>query len=180
MRLRYSKLAPDGYQALANLGRYLSHDTALEPRLLEMVYLRASQLNGSQYCIGLHTEELLKLGETVTRIDAVTDWRGADEFTARERAALSWAEAVTDVNSSHVSDEDYAAVKEFFEDKDLADLTLAIAVINAWNRIGVAFRVAWPERVQDASRAMTAFSVSAGDTVEAGAESEINEDPEVE
>lgn len=177
MRLRYPKLAPDGYQALASLGRYLSHDTALEPRLLEMVYLRASQLNGCQYCIGMHTEGLLKLGETETRIDAVTDWRGADEFTPRERAALSWAEAVTDVNASHVSDDDYAAVKEFFQDKDLVDLTLAIAAINAWNRMGVAFRAEWPEKAQRYSGAMAA-SVAGADETEA--ETEMDGEREAE
>jgi AhpD family alkylhydroperoxidase len=142
-RLPYPKLAPGGYNALASLGHYISTETALEPVLLELVYLRASQLNGCGFCIGMHTEELHKHNEPDSRIDAVADWRGSDAFTPRERAALAWTEAVTDVNASHVSDDDYAAVKEFFEDKDLVDLTFAIANINAWNRLGVAFRAEW-------------------------------------
>ena len=148
MRLPYPEIAPGGYQALLSLGNYLAHQTALEPVLLEMVYLRSSQLNGCQFCIGMHTEELSRLGEPDNRIDALNDWRGSDEFTPRERAALSWAEAVTDVNASHVSDDDYAAAKEFFSDKDLVDLTYAIAAINAWNRIGIAFRAEWLSTAQ--------------------------------
>ena len=81
-------------------------------------------------------------------MDAVADWRGSDAFTPRERAALAWTEAVTDVNASHVSDEEYAAVKEFFAEKDLVDLTFAIANINAWNRMGVAFRTEWKAKAR--------------------------------
>jgi len=91
----------------------------------------------------LHSEELRKHNEPDSRLDAVADWRGSDAFTPRERAALAWTEAVTDVNASHVSDEEYAAVNEFFQEKDLVDLTFAIANINAWNRMGVAFRAEW-------------------------------------
>jgi AhpD family alkylhydroperoxidase len=145
-RLPYPKLAPVGYSALQSLGHYISTETALEPVLLGLVYLRASQLNGCGYCIGLHSQELRKHHEPDTRIDAVADWRGSDAFTPRERAALAWTEAVTDVNASHVSDEEYAAVKEFFQEKDLVDLTFAIANINAWNRMGVAFRMEWEKK----------------------------------
>ncbi len=149
MRLKYPKLAPGGYDALVGLGHYLSTDTALEHVLLGFVYLRASQLNGCDFCIGMHSEELHKLNEPDSRIDAVADWRSSDAFTPKERAALAWTEAVTDVNASHVSDEEYAAVSEFFQEKDLVDLTFAIANINAWNRMGVAFRAEWkgPKRV---------------------------------
>ena len=146
-RLPYTKLAPGGYNALASLGHYISTETALEPVLLGLVYLRASQLNGCGFCIGMHTAELRKHHEPDSRIDAVADWRGSDAFTSRERAALAWTEAVTDVNASHVSDEEYAAVKEFFAEKDLVDLTFAIANINAWNRLGVAFRAEWKPKV---------------------------------
>jgi AhpD family alkylhydroperoxidase len=161
-RLPYPKLAPGGYNALASLGHYISTETALEPVLLELVYLRASQLNGCGFCIGMHTEELHKHNEPDSRIDAVADWRGSDAFTPRERAALAWAEAVTDVNASHVSDDDYTAVKEFFEDKDLVDLTFAIANINAWNRLGVAFRAEWnPEKYAAHEAAKAALTVEA-------------------
>ena len=146
-RLPYPKLAPKAYGALAEVGHYLATETALEPILLGLVYLRASQLNGCGYCIGLHSQELRKHHEPDSRIDAVADWRGSDAFTPRERAALAWTEAVTDVNASHVSDEEYAAVNEFFAEKDLVDLTFAIANINAWNRMGVAFRAEWKAKV---------------------------------
>ncbi len=151
MRLRYPKLAPEGYEALVNVGRYLDTRTALDRVLLELVYLRASQLNGCEFCIGMHADELNKRQEPDSRIDAVADWRGSDAFSPRERAALAWTEAVTDANASRVSDDDYAAVKEFFEDKDLVDLTYAIAMINAWNRLDVAFRAKWkePKRTSD-------------------------------
>ena len=133
--------------------RWVRWGTILIPRrrwsrcCWELVYLRASQLNGCGFCIGLHTEELHKHHEPDSRIDAVADWRGSDAFTPRERAALAWTEAVTDVNASHVSDEEYAAVNEFFQEKDLVDLTFAIANINAWNRMGVAFRAEWKTKV---------------------------------
>ena len=143
MRLPYTKLAPGGYATLASLGHYLATETALEPVLLGLVYLRASQMNGCGFCIGMHTDELRKHHEPESRISAVADWRGSDAFTPRERAALAWTEAVTDTQGAHASDEDYAAVSEFFREKDLADLTFAIANINAWNRLGVAFRTEW-------------------------------------
>ena len=164
-RLRYPKIAPGGYNALASLGHYISTETALEPVLLELVYLRASQLNGCGYCIGLHSEELHKHHEPDSRVDAVADWRGSDAFTPKERAALAWTEAVTDVNASHVSDEEYAAVSEFFQEKDLVDLTFAIANINAWNRMGVAFRAEWKTKVTTSAEiAPHAEPVAAGET----------------
>jgi AhpD family alkylhydroperoxidase len=147
MRLHYTQVAPGGYAALVSLGHYVTTGTALEPVLVEFVYLRASQLNGCGFCIGLHTAELRKHHEPGSRIDAVSDWRSSDAFTPRERAALAWAETVTDLQQSGISDEDYAAVNEFFRDKDLVDLTFAIANINAWNRLGIAFRAEWnPEK----------------------------------
>ncbi len=164
LRLPYPKLAPGAYSALQSLGHYISTETALEPVLLGLVYLRASQLNGCGYCIGLHSKELHKHNEPDSRIDAVADWRGSDAFTPRERAALAWTEAVTDVNASHVSDEEYAAVSEFFQEKDLVDLTFAIANINAWNRMGVAFRAEWKTKVgSSAEIAPHAEPVGVGD-----------------
>jgi AhpD family alkylhydroperoxidase len=151
MRLRYPQLAPDGYTALSSLGHYIKTGTALEPVLLSLVYLRASELNSCDFCIGMHTAELHKHNEPQSRIDAVADWRSSDAFTARERAALAWTEAVTELHGSHVSDTDYAAVSEFFHDKDLVDLTFAIANINAWNRLGVAFRAEWNPRKEAAN-----------------------------
>jgi AhpD family alkylhydroperoxidase len=142
-RLPYPKLAPEGYEKLLALGHYLTTGTALEPVLLELVYLRASTLNGCGFCVGMHTASLKKRHEPQTRIDAIADWQSSDAFTPRERAALAWTDAITNIQGSHASDADYAAVNEFFTGKDLVDLTVAIAHINTWNRLGIAFATEW-------------------------------------
>lgn len=142
-RVPYSKLAPEAYAALAAVGKYIRTATALDHVLVEFVNLRASQLNGCEFCIAMHATQLKQAHEPASRVDAVEHWRESDAFTPRERAALAWTEAVTNVQEGHVSDEAYAAVSEFFEPKDLVDLTYAIAVINAWNRLAIAFRPDW-------------------------------------
>ncbi len=140
MRLGYAELAPDGFVVLRSVEHYLNTATALEPVLLELVRLRASLLNGCEYCIGLHTHELKKHNEAQGRIEAVAEWQESDAFTERERAALAWADAITNIQDRHASDEAYAAVQEHFRDADLVNLTLTIASINAWNRMTIAFR----------------------------------------
>lgn len=142
-RLPYPKLAPEAYTKLQALGHYLTTGTALEPSLLGLVYLRASILNGCGFCIGMHTAELKQHHEPQTRIDAVANWQASDAFTLRERAALAWTDAVTNIQATHATDAEFAAVREFFDGKDLADLTFAIAQINAWNRLGIAFAAEW-------------------------------------
>ena len=142
-RLPYPKLAPKAYDALIALGHYLNTDTALEPVLLGLVYLRASLLNDCGFCIGMHTAELKRHHEPQTRIEALAHWVESDAFTPRERAALAWTDAVTNIQASRGSEADYAAVSEFFQGKDLVDLTFAIAQINAWNRLGIAFAAEW-------------------------------------
>lgn len=142
-RLPYNKLAPQAYAALTALGHYINTATALEPGLLGFVYLRSSILNGCGFCIGMHTAELKHHNEPQSRIDAVAHWIESDAFTPRERAALAWTDAITNIQGTHASDADYAAVSEFFQGKDLADLTFAIAQINAWNRLGIAFAMEW-------------------------------------
>lgn len=147
-RLPYTKLAPEAYDALSALGHYLNTATALDHALLGLVYLRASLLNRCGFCIGMHTAELVKLHEPQSRIDAVADFAASDAFTARERAALAWTDAITNIQGSHASEAEYAAVSEFFQEKDLVDLTFAIAQINAWNRLGIAFAAEWaPKKV---------------------------------
>ena len=152
-RLPYDKLAPQAYAALIALGHYLNTATTLEPGLLGLVYLRSSILNGCGFCIGMHTAELKHHHEPQTRIDAVAQWQDTDAFTLRERAALAWTDAITNIQATHASDAEYAAVKEFFDGKDLADLTFAIAQINAWNRLGIAFAMEWdPPRHEAAEK----------------------------
>ena len=139
-RLRYPEQAPEGVAALRTLEHYLNATGGLEAVLLELVRLRASQLNGCDYCIATHTAELHKHNEPDTRIEAVEHWRPSEVFTERERAALRWTEAITNIQQGHASDEDYTAVKQHFSDAEVVNLTLALASINAWNRMAIAFR----------------------------------------
>lgn len=142
-RLSYTKLAPDAYKALQALGHYLRTQTSLDSVLLGLIDLRASQLNRCGFCVGMHTKELKHANEPESRINAVANWRESDAFTPRERAALAWTEEITNIQDGHASDEAYAAVTQFFAEKELVDLTFAIATINAWNRLGIAFRTEW-------------------------------------
>ena len=142
-RRPYPKLAPEAYRSLVSLGHYLRTATSLDAVLLGLIDLRASQLNGCGFCIGMHSHELKHANEPNSRIHAVGDWRNSDAFTPRERAALAWTEEITNIQEGHASDEAYAAVSEFFKDKDLVDLTFAIATMNAWNRLGIAFAAEW-------------------------------------
>ena len=138
-RLRYPEFAPDGTAALRATEHYLNAASALPAVLLELVRLRASLLNGCDFCTGHHTAELRKHNEPQSRIDAVRDWPHSNAFTPRERAALAWTDALTNIQSTHASEADYAQTSAFFRDKDLVDLTLAIASINSWNRLSIAF-----------------------------------------
>ena len=139
-RLQYAELAPEGLAAFRAVEHYANTASGLEPTLLELVRLRASLLNGCEYCIGLHTHELKKHNETPDRIAQLPTWRTSTAYTERERAAFAWTEAITNIQDGHASDEAYAAVRQHFSDPDLVNLTIAIASINAWNRIAIAFR----------------------------------------
>ncbi|MES2129895.1 MAG: carboxymuconolactone decarboxylase family protein [Pseudomonadota bacterium] len=112
----------------------------LEPSLIEIIKLRASQINGCAYCVDMHTSDMRKAGEDERRIATVCVWREAPFFTARERAVLGWTEALTRLADTHAPDADYAAMAAEFSDKEMVDVTLAINTINAWNRFGVGFR----------------------------------------
>ena len=163
-RLPYPKIAPEAYSALLSVSHYVHTATALDAVLLGLVDLRASQLNRCSFCIGMHTKELKRAHEPDSRIDAVANWRESDAFTPRERAALAWTEEITNIQDGHASDEAYAAVSEYFHDKDLVDLTFAIATINAWNRLGIAFGVEWnpPVRSGSAVKEEPAATAAAG------------------
>jgi AhpD family alkylhydroperoxidase len=145
-RLRYPEVAPEGYAALQAFGHYVNTGTALEPVLLGMVYLRASVVNGCEFCTELHKAELRKHHEPAGRIEAVAGAVNSDVFTAREQAALRWTDVITKLSGGPAPDEEYEAVSRFFQGKDLVDLTFAVANINAWNRMGVAFRPEWRPR----------------------------------
>jgi AhpD family alkylhydroperoxidase len=142
-RLRYSEFAPDGVAAMRALEHYLNTATSLSAVLLEIVRLRASLLNGCSFCETLHRGELRKHNEPESRIEAIAHWQDSGAFTPRERAALAWTDSLTNVQQTHVPDEEFQAVWQFFKDKELADLTLAISSINAWNRLSIAFQPNW-------------------------------------
>jgi AhpD family alkylhydroperoxidase len=112
----------------------------LDHRLLDLVKVRASQINGCAFCMDMHTAEARKAGESERRLATVSAWREAPFFTDRERAALAWAEALTKVSDSHAPDEDYEQLAAQFSPKEMSDLTLAIVAINGWNRFAVGFR----------------------------------------
>ena len=138
---RYSqgKLAPDGMQAMLGLERYLHH-CGLEESLLHLIKLRASQINGCAYCLDMHWKDLKSIGEPDHRLYELDAWEETSFYTDRERAALAGTEAVTKVAETRVPDALYQEVRQHFNEKELADLTLAIATINAWNRLNVAAR----------------------------------------
>ncbi len=138
-RLNYAKAFPEGIHALLNLGKVISA-SGLEPSLLELVKTRASQINGCAYCIDMHTKDARALGETEQRLYALSAWRETSFFTPRERAALAWTEALTDIQHGRASDEAFEEVRPAFDEAELTRLTLAITYINAWNRIAVGFR----------------------------------------
>jgi AhpD family alkylhydroperoxidase len=140
-RIDYAKAAPEGYKAFG--GVYLAvQKSGLPPELINLVYLRVSQINGCAYCIDMHSRDLLKQGVTVDKLVLVQVWHeSGDVFSTRERAALAWAETVTRVSETGVPDADYDAAAAEFSDKELADLTYAIGLMNAFNRFGISFRV---------------------------------------
>jgi len=136
-RLKYAELAPEGIAKMRALEHYLNTAAGLEPGLLELVRLRVSLLNGCAYCIGLHTAALEKQNESPDRIAEVAEWREVEGYTERERAALGWAEALTDIQEGHAPDVVYDALRAHFSDVETVNLTLAITTINAWNRISI-------------------------------------------
>jgi AhpD family alkylhydroperoxidase len=138
-RTNFYTASPDAMKAMMALETAVAK-LGLEPPLLELVKLRASQINGCAFCIDTHTTDARKAGESERRLHGVSVWRETPFFTPREQAALAWTESLTQVTATHAPDADYELVKAHFSDKEQVDLTLAIVTINAWNRFGVGFR----------------------------------------
>jgi AhpD family alkylhydroperoxidase len=136
-RLKYGQLAPEGLALMRDLEHYLSNGSGLEATLLGFIRLRASLMNGCEYCIHLHTAELKKLNETAERITELVNWRSSEAYTKRERAALAWTEAVTNIQESHAPDVVYDEVRAHFSEVETVNLTLVVTTINAWNRIAI-------------------------------------------
>lgn len=139
-RIEYANRFPELRRAMWALEHYV-HESGLDPRLLELVKLRASLINGCAYCVDMHTKVARSLGESEQRLYEMSLWREAPFYTDRERAALEWTEAVTLITLGHVPDAVYEAVRPQFSERELSDLTLAIAAINAWNRLSIAGRL---------------------------------------
>lgn len=141
-RANWFQVSQEGAKALGALHHYATTDTALAPELIHLVFLRASQLNGCAHCIDVHTRDLIKHGMSVDKIVLVPVWEEAAYlFSDQEQAALAWTEEVTRVSETHVSDEAYSAALAAFGEKDLVELTIVIAAMNAINRMGISFRL---------------------------------------
>jgi len=138
-RLDLYKASPDAIKALVAMESAVAK-LGLEPALQELVKLRASQINGCAFCVDLHSSDARKKGETERRLHAVTVWRETPFFTPRERAALGWTEAVTRIADTHAPDADHAELAAHFTEAERVNLTLAIGLVNIWNRLAIAFR----------------------------------------
>jgi AhpD family alkylhydroperoxidase len=138
-RIDYKNAAPFGIESMRGLESYVRR-SGLEGSLLELVKLRASQLNGCAYCIDMHTKDARVRGESEQRLYALSAWQETPFFSERERAALAWTEAVTRISDGHVPDQVFDQVRKHFTDKELVDLTLAVIAVNGWNRLAIGFR----------------------------------------
>lgn len=138
-RIDFAKVAHEGLTGLYKLEAYVKH-SGLEQSLLDLIRMRSSQLNGCGYCLDMHSKDARAAGETEQRLYVLPAWREAPFYTDRERAALEWTEALTLISQNDVPDELYQRVREQFGEKELVDLTLAIAAINTWNRLSISLR----------------------------------------
>lgn len=139
-RLDYAQIAPAGVKALGGVYSYIMQ-SSLSPVLVDLVYLRVSQINNCAYCLDMHTRDLLKKGVKVEKLALVQAWAEAGNlFDERERAALAWAESVTRVAQTGVPEQDYQAARAVFDERELVDLTIAIGLMNTYNRMAVSFR----------------------------------------
>lgn len=139
-RLDYNKIAPAGVKALGGVYGYVTQ-SSLSPVLIDLVYLRVSQINNCAYCLDMHTRDLLKKGVKIEKLALLQAWAEAGNlFDDRERAALAWAETVTRVADTNVPDAAYGAARAVFEERELVDLTLAIGLMNTYNRLAISFR----------------------------------------
>jgi AhpD family alkylhydroperoxidase len=138
LRMDVSKLAPEAYRQLLQLEQTVA--SKIDRKLLHLIKLRASQINGCAYCIGMHTEEALRDGDSPERLLLLDAWEESSQFSEKERAALEWVEEITLISEGHAHKEAFDGLKRFFSEEEIANLTLAGAIINTWNRIAIASR----------------------------------------
>jgi AhpD family alkylhydroperoxidase len=139
-RIDFYHAAPGAVKAMSGLEHYINQSSGLEPSLRELVKTRASQINGCAYCLDMHTKDARAAGETEQRLYALNAWRETPFYTERERAALEWTEVITNIADGHAPDEVFFRVRQYFDEAELVNLTLAIVAINGWNRLAIAFR----------------------------------------
>ena len=149
-RLNPYQAAPEAIQAMRALDAYV-HSSGLEPSLIELVKIRASQINGCAFCLHMHTRDARARGESEERLYLLDAWRESPLYTEGERAALAWTEAVTLVSQTRVPDAVYEEVRRQFAEDALVKLTLLVATINAWNRTSISFRAVHPVKPEDAA-----------------------------
>ena len=140
-RLPFARLAPDVYKALRNVSDVLATGS-LDPKLIELLYHRVSQINGCAFCLDMHGRALRAMGEDIQRMDGLAGWRDSTLFSDAERAALDWAEHLTRISEHIDSDVLFEALTRHYQDRQIAELTFAVATINAWNRIAISMRPA--------------------------------------
>jgi AhpD family alkylhydroperoxidase len=140
-RVDPGKASPAAYSAMFALEEFVRKSSKLEASLIELIYMRSSQINGCAFCIDMHSKDARANGETEQRLYALAAWRESSFFTNRERAALAWTEALTLITEDHVPDSVYEEVKQEFSDEEMVNLTVAINTINGWNRIAISFRI---------------------------------------
>ena len=138
MRLNYAAIAPEATKALAGVNAALLR-AGLDKRLMDLLFLRVSQINGCAYCVDLHARDLRLSGESNERLDGLAGWRESPYFTGPEKAALEWAEALTHVDVTHAPDAAYEPLARQYDDKQVVNITYAIALMNAWNRVAIGF-----------------------------------------
>jgi AhpD family alkylhydroperoxidase len=141
LRLNYGAAAPEANKALGAVSATLKK-SGVDTKLLDLVYLRVSQINGCAYCVDLHSRDLRAAGETNQRLDGLAAWQESPFFSEAEKAMLAWAESLTHVSTTHAPDDVFAEVQRHFTEPQLANLTFAIGLMNAWNRIAIGFRQA--------------------------------------
>ncbi|MDG6998829.1 MAG: carboxymuconolactone decarboxylase family protein [Nitrososphaerota archaeon] len=139
-RINYREVDPSATQAMLPLQNYVDH-SSLPNKLLELVRMRASQINGCAYCLDMHSKDARAEGESEQRIYMLSAWRESPFYSDRERAALEWTETVTLVAKTHVPDKIYKRVRKYFAEKELIELTMAIITINGWNRLSISMRL---------------------------------------
>ena len=143
-RLNYIKASPEAYQAVVGLERYVAQESGLDARLIHLIKLRASQINGCAYCVDMHTKEARRQGLNEQWLSMICVWRESPVFDERERAVLGWTEALTNVSETGAPDADYERLLAHFSEQEVGNLSVAIGTINIWNRLAVGFRTQHP------------------------------------